>query len=59
MLINVFIIIRKSQVDEFDQGWSQTLQESGSREPDLSIPAFDPPWVSYHQSDIVSPPEQM
>ncbi len=37
MLINVFRIIRKSQVGEFDQGWSQTLQESGSREPDLSI----------------------
>ncbi len=37
MLINVFRIIRKSQVGEFDQGWSLTLQESGSREPDLSI----------------------
>ncbi len=37
MLSNVFRIIRKSQVGEFDQGWSYTLQESGSREPDLSI----------------------
>ncbi len=36
MLINVSII-RKSQVGEFDQGWSKTLQESVSREPDLRI----------------------
>ncbi len=40
MLINVFRIIRKSQVGEFDQGLSLTLQESGSREPDLSVTAL-------------------
>ncbi len=27
MLISVFKFIRKSQVGEFDQGWSQTLQQ--------------------------------
>ncbi len=40
MLINVFRIIRKSQVGEFDQGWRWTLQESGSRKPDFSITAL-------------------
>ncbi len=39
MLINVFRIIRKSQVGEFDQGW--TLQDSGSRERDLSITVLE------------------
>ncbi len=29
MLIRVFKIIRKLQVDEFDQGWSWTLQQIG------------------------------
>ncbi len=37
MLISVFRIIRKSQVGGFDQDWSSTLQESRSRETDLSI----------------------
>ncbi len=45
MLIHVFRIIRKSKVGEFDQGWSETLQESGSREPDLSITALK--WWKY------------
>ncbi len=40
MLINVFRIIRKSQVGEFDQGLELNSAGSGSREPDLSIPAL-------------------
>ncbi len=30
--------ILKSEIGEIDQGWSETVQESGSREPDLRIP---------------------
>ncbi len=44
MLINVFRIIRKLQVSEFDQGRSWTLQGSGSREPDLRITATEDEW---------------
>ncbi len=39
--INVFRIIRKSQVGEFDPGWLYTLQESGSHELSLSVPGID------------------
>lgn len=38
---NVFGIIRNSYVGEFDQGWSENLQESGSCKPDLRIPGLD------------------
>ncbi len=38
MLISVFEIVRKSQVGEFDQGQSSTLQQIGPPGKDLRNP---------------------